>query len=51
MTQSDPRWWTAIETLAALQDRRIGAEELLDHKLGRQARLGASGKARWRACR
>lgn len=41
MTQSDPHWWTATETLAALQDRRIGAEELLDHMLDRQARLGA----------
>ena len=45
MTQTDPHWWTATETLAALQARRIGAVELLDHMLDRQARYGAAVNA------
>ena len=45
MTQNDPHWWTATETLAALQARRIGAVELLDHMLDRQARFGADVNA------
>ncbi len=36
---TDPHSWTATETLAALNDGRIGAVELLDHLLDRQARL------------
>lgn len=40
MTQTDPHWWTVAETMAALGARRIGAVELLEHMLARQARLG-----------
>jgi amidase len=45
MTQTDPHWWTATETLAALQARRIGAVELLDHSLARQTRHGPAVNA------
>ena len=45
MTQTEPQWWTATETLAALKARRIGAVELLDHMLARQARHGAAVNA------
>lgn len=36
-----PHWWTATETLAALQSKEIGAVELLDDCLARQAQFGA----------
>lgn len=45
MTRTDPHWWTATEALEALRSRRIGAVELLDHALARQARFGASVNA------
>lgn len=35
----DPHHWTATEALAELRARRIGAVELLDHMMARQARL------------
>lgn len=35
----EPHHWTATEALAALAARRIGALELLDHMMARQARL------------
>ncbi len=35
-----PHRWTAVESLAELQAGRIGALELLDHYLARQAALG-----------
>ena len=38
---TDPHLWTVTETLEALRARRIGALELLDHQLARQARRGA----------
>lgn len=40
MTRTDPHWWTATETLSALQAKRIGAVELLELSLTRQARHG-----------
>lgn len=45
MTQTDPHWWTATETLADLQGGRIGAVELLEHSLARQARHGPAVNA------
>ena len=41
----DPHHWTATETLAHLRARRIGALELLDHMLARQARLDGAVNA------
>jgi len=41
----DPHHWTATETLAHLRARRIGALELLDHMLARQARLDVAVNA------
>lgn len=35
-----PHWWTAAETLAELQSRRIGSVELLTHMQQRFERLG-----------
>jgi amidase len=40
LPHTDPQWWTATETLAALQARKLGAVELLDHMLARQSRFG-----------
>ena len=41
----DPHHWTATEALAALQARKIGALELLDHMMARQARLDGAVNA------
>ena len=35
----EPHLWTAVETIDALKERRIGALELLEHMLARQQRL------------
>ena len=37
--KTEPHYWTATETLTALRAGRIGAVELLEHLLARQARL------------
>ena len=37
--QKAPHQWTAVETVAALKARKIGALELLEHGLDRRARL------------
>jgi len=39
MMPPEPHYWTATETLDALRARKIGAVELLDHMVARQARL------------
>ena len=41
----DPHHWTATEALAELRARRIGAVELLDHMMARQARLDGAVNA------
>ena len=37
---TNPEWWTATQSIAALKARKIGARELLDVMLARQDRLG-----------
>ncbi|MEJ2030816.1 MAG: amidase family protein, partial [Maritimibacter sp.] len=44
-TKTAPHHWTTTETMAALTAREIGAEELLEHYLGRNASLGAEVNA------
>ncbi|MEJ1992945.1 MAG: amidase family protein [Maritimibacter sp.] len=44
-TKTAPHHWTTTETMAALNAREIGAEELLEHYLGRNASLGAEVNA------
>lgn len=39
---TDPQWWTATETLAALKAKEIGAVELLETSLARQATFGSA---------
>ncbi len=44
-TKTAPHHWTTTETMAALTAREIGAEELLEHYLGRNASMGAEVNA------
>ena len=43
--QKPPHLWTAVETVGALKAREIGALELLEHNLDRQARLDSEVNA------
>jgi len=45
MTATDPTLWTATEQAAAIADRRLGSEELLDLLLDRIERVDTAVNA------